>query len=71
MARVVDAKYSTFVGTAEEIRRAIELLAGLKGAKGAAVVDLKFSNFVVLREPPGDEVVTRALATTPGKQRTR
>lgn len=68
MARVVDAKYSTFVGTAEEIRRAIELLAGLKGA---AVVDVKFSNFVVLKEPPSDAMVTRALATTPGKQRTR
>lgn len=63
MARVVDAKYSTLIGTPETIRRLVELLAGR-----AAVVDLKFSNFVVLATEPSVAAIREALATTPKRQ---
>lgn len=64
-ARVIDAKYSTLIGTAEQIR---ELVVALTG-KGASVMDLRFSNFVVTAEPVGAELIQRALATTPARQR--
>ncbi len=62
-ARVVDAKYSTLIGTPEMIRRLIEMLAGK-----TAVVDLKFSKFVVLAKDVDAAALREALATTPRKQ---
>lgn len=64
MARVVDAKYSTLIGTPEMIRRLIAALAG----GGTATVDLKFSNFVVLSKEIDAAALREALATTPRKQ---
>ncbi len=66
-ARVIDAKYSTLVGTPAEIRELVLLLAG--GGKDAAVVDLKFSNFVVTARPVDSNVIAKALETTPRVQR--
>ncbi len=66
-ARVVDAKYSTLVGTAEQIRDAIQMLSG--GGKGAVVLDLKFCNFVITPKPIDSTVIAKALETTPRVQR--
>lgn len=65
-ARVIDAKYSTFIGTPAQIGAALGVL---RGGKGAAVVDVKFSNFVVTEKPIDAELIAKALATTPGRQR--
>lgn len=59
MARIVDAKYATLIGTAEQILNLLELMSK------TAVVDLKFSNFVVLDGPLTDQQLRRALATVP------
>jgi hypothetical protein len=64
MAKIVDAKYSTLIGTPEMIRRLIAALAG----NGAATVDLKFSNFIVLDREIDAAALREALATTPRKQ---
>lgn len=64
MARVIDAKYSTLVGTPQRIRELITLLA-----EGAAVVDLKFANLVVLAKEPDSQAIRDALATTPRKHK--
>lgn len=63
MARVIDAKYATFLGAPEQIAEALQLLA-----RSAAVVDVKFANFVVTRERIDLDVIRAALATTPWKQ---
>lgn len=67
MARVVDAKYSTLIGTAEQIRDLLGVLAG--GPKSATVVDLKFSNFVVTANPVDAATIARAMEATPRKQK--
>jgi hypothetical protein len=61
MARVVDAQHSTLIGTPEQLRNLLALLAG----KGAAVVNLKFSNFVVLDKPLSQKQLEAALRITP------
>jgi len=69
MARVVNAERSTIVGTAEQIQHLLARLAG----RGAAVVNLDGSNFVVLDKPISDKRLADALAITPtrsdGKRR--
>lgn len=57
MARVIDAKNSTFVGSPEQVQRMLQLLA----ADGAAVVDCKFSTFVVTDKPVDMDVIRAAL----------
>jgi len=47
MARVIDAKYSTLIGTPSDLRKLLDVLAA-----GASVVDLKHSRIVVLDQPP-------------------
>ena len=64
MARIVNAPYSTLIGTPQQIAH---LLGVLKGA-GAAVVDLSYSNFVVLDKPLDRARIEAALRTTPAKQ---
>lgn len=63
MARVIDAKYTTFLGAPEQIAEALQMLS-----RSAAVVDVKFANFVVTRERIDLDVIRAALATTPWKQ---
>lgn len=60
----IDAKYATFIGTAEQI---MKLLGQLRG--GASAVDVKCSNFVVLDEPVTREQLAQAMQTTPARQR--
>ena len=62
MARVIDAKHSTVIGTAKQLRDFLRLLTGGR----AAVVDLKGSNFVVLDKPLDERRLRAALETTPG-----
>ena len=64
-ARVIDARYSTLIGTAVQIRDLVSAMTG----KGASVMDLRFSNFVVTADPVGAELIAKALATTPARQR--
>lgn len=61
MAAVIDAKYSTFIGSPEQIRK----MLGLMGDDGATIVDVKFSNFVVTEHPVDMDVIRAALATVP------
>jgi hypothetical protein len=60
-ATVVDAKYSTIVGTPFQLRAFVTLL----GTAEASVVDMKFSNFIVLRDELEESQVRTALAITP------
>jgi len=62
MARVINAQHATLIGTPERLR---ELLTLLRGRTGAAVVDLRFSNIVVLDRPLDGEQFRDAIATTP------
>jgi hypothetical protein len=59
MARVIDAKYSTLIGTPAEIDALFRRLQ-----KGASIVDLKFSNLVLVAKTD-EAVIRRALRTTP------
>jgi len=61
MAQVVDAKYSTLIGTPKQLRELLRLL------RGSATVDLKFSNLVVLDKIDLGKLQA-ALETTPRKQ---
>lgn len=61
MARIINAQYSTLIGTPQELRQFVELMSGER----AAVVDLRFSNFVVLGKPITRDQIQQALATTP------
>ncbi len=61
-ARVIDMKYATLIGTPERLR---EYLATLTAGVSACVVDLKFSNLVVLDDPITREDIAAALETTP------
>ena len=65
MAKVVDAKYSTLIGTPAQLRELLKLLSG----GGASVVDLKFANLVVLDKPIDGTKLRQALETTPRRQR--
>lgn len=60
-ARIIDARRSTVVGTAQQIRELLSLLSG----SGAALVDLRESNFVVLAKPPSTAQLREALKITP------
>ena len=64
MARVIDAKHSTLIGTPQQLLRFLQLLGG----KRSAVVDMKFSRFVVLDKPLTERQLHEALAR---KRRTR
>ena len=66
MARVIDAKHSTLIGTPEQLLRFLQLLGG----KRSAVADLKYSKFIVLKKPLTKEQLKQALATGT-KRRTR
>ena len=61
MARVVDLKYSTLIGTPKRIME----LMGLLKRSDAATVDAKFCNLVVLDKPITREQLAKALETTP------
>lgn len=61
MARVINAERSTIVGTAAQIQQLLARLAG----RGAAVVNLDGSNFVVLDKPISDQRLAEALRITP------
>jgi hypothetical protein len=61
MAGVVDAKYSTLVGTPEQLRTVLRLLSG----DPPGVVDLKFSNLVVLDAPLTRAALREILETAP------
>jgi hypothetical protein len=65
MARAVDARNSTLIGTPEQLKTLIELIAG----PGAAAVKLNFSNFVVLDKPLTHKQLEAALRIVPGKRR--
>ncbi len=65
MARVIDAKYCTLIGTARQLRD----LLGLLRAEGATVIDLKFSNLVVLDKPIDRAKLREALESTPRTKR--
>lgn len=62
MARIVNAKYSTFIGTVEQIDSLIKLLCG---KKGAVIVNIDGSNFVVLEKPLSQKQLEAALRITP------
>jgi len=61
MARVIDAKYSTLIGTAQQVEALLRRLSGPR----AAVVDLKFSNLVLLDASLDRARLREALAITP------
>lgn len=63
MARVVDLKNSTLIGTPE---RLMEFLGLLKGSK-TTVVDAKFCNVVLLDKPITETQLAKALETTPNQ----
>ena len=65
MARIVNAQHATLIGTPQQLRTLLGLLA-----RGAQVVDLRFANVVVLDSAPSLEHFKAALATTP-QERTR
>ena len=65
MATVIDAKYSTLIGTPAELREFLVMMGG------SAIVDLKFSNLIVLREPMSDARLRAALETTPAEPKAR
>ena len=65
MARVVDQKYATLIGTRDGLRAYLEEIM----RTGAGVIDLKFSNVLVLDTQPSDAVVLKALHLTPKRQR--
>jgi len=64
MARVVDAKYSTFVGTPKQIRATLDELAG----RGSAVIDAKWSNFVPTAKPLTTQQIYEALRISPERR---
>ncbi len=61
MARVIDAKNSTLIGTPKQLQQLLRLLTGGK----TAIVDLKFSNLIVLDKPLTEKQLRAALETTP------
>lgn len=61
MARVINAQRSTFIGTPSDIERGLRSLFG----RGAAAVDLRYSNFVFLSKAPTERQIKQALETTP------
>lgn len=65
MARVIDAKHSTLIGTPEQLQRFLRLIGG---HRSSSVVDMKFSRFVVLDKPLTERQLHEALAR---KRRTR
>lgn len=65
MARVINASYSTIVGTPEQIKKLLGLLRG----DGANIVNLDYSNFVVLNKPVTSAQLAHAIETTPQRQR--
>lgn len=65
MARVINASYSTIVGTPKQIQEMLRLLIGER----SAVVNLDYSNFVVLDKPVTTAQLAHAIETTPGLQR--
>ena len=67
MARVINANYSTIVGTPEQIKKLLGLLRG----DAASVVNLDYSNFVVLDKPVTAAQIAHAIETTPRKQKAR
>lgn len=66
-ARVIDMKYATLIGTPERLR---EYIATLTRGVSSCVVDLKFSNHVVLDDPITRDQLAQALETTPRIQET-
>jgi hypothetical protein len=65
MARIVNAKLSTLIGTPKQLRELLDLLAG----KGAVIVNLDMSNFVVLDKPLTQQQIEAALRIVPGAKR--
>lgn len=65
MAHVVDARHSTLIGTPEQLRNLLALLIGT----GTSVVNLQFSNFVVLDKPIGGKEFEAALRIVPNAKR--
>ncbi len=65
MATVINANYSTIVGTPEQIKKLLGLLRGDR----ASIVNLDYSNFVVLGKPVTAKQIAHAIDTTPKKQR--
>lgn len=63
-AVVIDAPYSTLVGTPEQI---VKFLGAMRVS--AAVISMAYSNIVLLDAPLTDQRVRMALATTPGAAR--
>lgn len=62
-ARVIDAKFSMVIGTVADIKAFIAALGdGDKPGRGAAVIDLKHSHFVIAGEPLIRELIADALA---------
>lgn len=65
MARVLDIKHSTFIGTPKQLLG----LFGMLRAQGASVVDAKFCNVVILDKPIGRAELREALESTPRTRR--
>ena len=63
MARIVNAKYSTLIGTAGDIKKLLEMLAGSR----SAVVNMEGSNLVVLNKPLEPKQFDQVLRVTPGE----
>ncbi len=61
MARVVNAKHSTLIGTPKQLRELLRLLGG----SGSAVVDLQFSNIFVLDSAVTGQQLGQALKISP------
>lgn len=59
MATMIDAKYSTLIGTPAQIMELFRMVSG------AGMVDLKFSNVVILAEPVTEDQFRTALTATP------
>lgn len=62
MARIIDAKYATIVGTPARLRELFELLGR---GPGAAAIDLKFASIIVADRPIDDAALRAAIETTP------
>lgn len=62
-ARKIDARYSTLIGTPDQLKKFINALAG----DGAALIDMRGSNIVPLEKPMSTEEVRFALRVVPSK----
>lgn len=60
-ATIIDARRSTIVGSAKQIRDLLDLIGGSL----ASIVDLRESNFVVTEKPVSHAQIVKALQMVP------